>query len=397
MKISTLILILLTTLTAFSQTNWTLSNTGIPTGYSPNDFAKATNGDIYLVASQYNGTSFTPKLLKSTNNGSSWSEITMIGLTNVQNTNSIIFSGSKLLLAGSNSTTASYYVYSSTDNGSNWTLSNTGVPTGYSPNDFATAPNGDVYLVCSHYNGTSFSPNLLKSTDNGSSWSEITMTGLTNVQNPNSIIFNGSKLLLSGSGSGNYYVYSSTDNGSNWTSSNSGVPSGYSVNDFANTTGQEIYAACSQWNGTSFAPHIIISTSAGTNWSEITGLTGLTSLQNTNSIVYTGSNLLLDGSNSSTSSYFVFSSILSTTGIEDASDNIFISIFPNPFSTQLTFFLSDNEEATVSFYDFLGQQILQQTFTNSMTVSTEQLADGIYFYELRNDKGIVKNGRVIKQ
>lgn len=86
------------------------------------------------------------------------------------------------------------------------------------------------------------------------------------------------------------------------------------------------------------------------------------------------------------------------TDVKKTSRNVdFIKIFPNPFSAQLTFSLAGNEQTTVSLYNFLGQQILRQTFTNSTTINTEQLADGIYFYELRNDKGAAKNGKVLKQ
>lgn len=73
------------------------------------------------------------------------------------------------------------------------------------------------------------------------------------------------------------------------------------------------------------------------------------------------------------------------------------NVYPNPFSSQLTFSLADNEQKTVSLYNFLGQQVLQHTFTNSATMSTEQLASGIYFYELRNDKATLKTGKVVKQ
>ena len=76
--------------------------------------------------------------------------------------------------------------------------------------------------------------------------------------------------------------------------------------------------------------------------------------------------------------------------------NVYVSLFPNPFFNQITFSFAVNEPATVSLYSFLGQQILQQTFTNSTTINTEQLADGIYFYELQNDKGTIKTGKVIK-
>jgi len=52
---------------------------------------------------------------------------------------------------------------------------------------------------------------------------------------------------------------------------------------------------------------------------------------------------------------------------------------------------------TIQIYNFLGQQVLKQAFTNSTTINTAQLADGIYFYELRNSKGVIRNGKVIKQ
>jgi hypothetical protein len=84
-------------------------------------------------------------------------------------------------------------------------------------------------------------------------------------------------------------------------------------------------------------------------------------------------------------------------GITDPSINVEALVYPNPFSTQLSFALSYNEPATLVLYDYLGQQVLQKSFTNSTTVNTEQLADGIYFYELRNDKGTLKTGKVVKQ
>jgi len=74
-----------------------------------------------------------------------------------------------------------------------------------------------------------------------------------------------------------------------------------------------------------------------------------------------------------------------------------VTLYPNPFFDNLTFAATDNVPTTVSLYNFFGQQILQQTFTNSTTINTDQLAGGIYFYELRNDKGTLKTGKVVKQ
>lgn len=86
------------------------------------------------------------------------------------------------------------------------------------------------------------------------------------------------------------------------------------------------------------------------------------------------------------------------TNISDGNPNSpQFDIYPNPFSTQLIFSLTSNEQTTVSLYNLFGQQVLQQTFTNSTTINTEQLVSGIYFYELRNNKGVVKTGKVVRE
>ncbi len=89
-------------------------------------------------------------------------------------------------------------------------------------------------------------------------------------------------------------------------------------------------------------------------------------------------------------------SLCSALGIDGHSNIEKLKVYPNPFSNQITFNTSTNEEATVFIYDFLGQQILKQTFSNSTTVNTEQLANGIYFYELKNADRIITTGKVIK-
>ena len=90
--------------------------------------------------------------------------------------------------------------------------------------------------------------------------------------------------------------------------------------------------------------------------------------------------------------------ICSLTGIEKINNDSFSLIFPNPFSNQLNIQYTGNEQTTISIYDFLGQQIIiRKKFTNTTVINLEQLAEGIYFYEIRNEKGLIKNGKVLKQ
>ncbi len=92
-----------------------------------------------------------------------------------------------------------------------------------------------------------------------------------------------------------------------------------------------------------------------------------------------------------------FRMVESWSDVKGINANKEVSVSPNPFSNQLTFSLADNEQTTVLLYNFLGQQVLQQTFTNSTTINTAQLAEGIYFYELRNSKETLKTGKLVKQ
>jgi hypothetical protein len=79
------------------------------------------------------------------------------------------------------------------------------------------------------------------------------------------------------------------------------------------------------------------------------------------------------------------------------SNSLDLRVFPNPFSTQLTFSLTGNEQTILTLYDFLGQNILQENFINSITISTAQMQNGIYLYGLRNNSGAIKTGKIVKQ
>lgn len=114
---------------------------------------------------------------------------------------------------------------------------------------------------------------------------------------------------------------------------------------------------------------------------------------------YLGGRLSLTGLPNFVQSYFVNDTIeyyCSSAGISEILDNNSFSIYPTPFSNQLTFDNTNSEQISVSLFNFSGEQILQETFTNTTTIKTEGLSSGIYFYQLRDVNGFVMSGKVIK-
>ncbi|CAN5539305.1 hypothetical protein BH11BAC1_BH11BAC1_11280 [soil metagenome] len=74
-----------------------------------------------------------------------------------------------------------------------------------------------------------------------------------------------------------------------------------------------------------------------------------------------------------------------------------ISIFPNPFNDNVNILSRGNKLSKIFIYDIAGRILLQKEFTNSITLNTSSLADGVYIYELRNINGTSTKGKVVKQ
>jgi len=73
-----------------------------------------------------------------------------------------------------------------------------------------------------------------------------------------------------------------------------------------------------------------------------------------------------------------------------------ICISPNPFADKLNCATNTNEFSEFILYDIASRELLRQTFTNTASLNTEQLAKGIYIYEVRNKDGLCKKGKVVK-
>jgi len=85
-----------------------------------------------------------------------------------------------------------------------------------------------------------------------------------------------------------------------------------------------------------------------------------------------------------------------TSGISEAKSKVSINLYPNPFENQLIIQCASKAEHTFILYDNLSRIELKETFFGNSIIYTDNLAKGIYFYEIRNTEKQLKTGKVIK-
>jgi uncharacterized repeat protein (TIGR01451 family) len=112
--------------------------------------------------------------------------------------------------------------------------------------------------------------------------------------------------------------------------------------------------------------------------------------------------------------YFDFNSVVLTnktqhrigkelfvTAIPEVSENqnLKVLVYPNPFRTSATFKIeSDNDEQfTLQIIDLQGKTIHRQTFEEKQLTLEKTLFSGMYFYQIKGNKGSVSNGKLIVQ
>ena len=74
-----------------------------------------------------------------------------------------------------------------------------------------------------------------------------------------------------------------------------------------------------------------------------------------------------------------------------------LTIYPNPMLDELKISVDNNVPSEIFLYDIVSRKMLQQKFTNYLTLDTERLEKGIYIYEVRNKNGVIKNGKIVKE
>lgn len=87
----------------------------------------------------------------------------------------------------------------------------------------------------------------------------------------------------------------------------------------------------------------------------------------------------------------------STIGTGEELISMQTKIYPVPFSNTINIWVKSNELTEIIFCNVLSQKVLTHTFVGSAVIGTEHLQAGIYFYELRNGKGVIGKGKLVKE
>jgi len=84
------------------------------------------------------------------------------------------------------------------------------------------------------------------------------------------------------------------------------------------------------------------------------------------------------------------------TNINELSAEAQLKVFPNPFVNNLSIASTFEKQLQFIMYDIVSRRVIQETFTGSSSITTNQLPQGIYFYEINDGVNTIRQGKIIK-
>lgn len=111
---------------------------------------------------------------------------------------------------------------------------------------------------------------------------------------------------------------------------------------------------------------------------------------------YCGTGGFLNFNNHDTVDFWKYAPEDAGIGMPEHASSFSISVFPNPVTDKLNITADSKALLEIILYDITSGKIMQQRFSNHVSLNTASLAKGIYFYELRNMNRVIKAGKVIK-
>jgi hypothetical protein len=92
----------------------------------------------------------------------------------------------------------------------------------------------------------------------------------------------------------------------------------------------------------------------------------------------------------------VSDSVLISVGIDEVNQENNFAVYPNPVGTTLNITSGKYGEYTFLLFDITSRKILQKDFSDATILNTGDLASGVYSYQIKNNSGVVKIGRIEK-
>lgn len=83
-------------------------------------------------------------------------------------------------------------------------------------------------------------------------------------------------------------------------------------------------------------------------------------------------------------------------GIDNKTEDKLLHMYPNPVNDKLNITVNNNQISEINIYDITSRNIFRQSFINSISINTEQLAKGIYVYTFTNKNGVITKGKFVK-
>ncbi len=84
------------------------------------------------------------------------------------------------------------------------------------------------------------------------------------------------------------------------------------------------------------------------------------------------------------------------TSINAINKDVSVKIYPNPFANTLNITVSNNELSEIILFDITSRILMTDKFLSSVSLNTEKLVNGIYFYEIRNEDEVIRKGKIVK-
>lgn len=361
-----------------------------------NWFPTSLPGKIFFLSQGPNGTNFAistdntgPKIYRSIDNGLSWIEV-----HHAAHTNNFFFGGGIAFMDANTAVAAVSFtlgptigdigvdIVRSTDGGATW--NHIGIMNGWGAANAIKKLNDGRILVATSLAG------LWQSTNNGTNWTRVTSFPQVFA---NSIVTNSQGYIFVGRSTAEGYtslIFRSVNGGASWDQFLSeaviGNGNGGEVMDMYIDNNDNIFASLVKFDPPQ--KKLYTSKNNGMDWTEV--ISGIPSDATVYSLTGNSQNILFAGTN--TYGVYKGNDNVSSIGNENQHPEIFTlqQNFPNPFNPETTikYSLASQGKVTLNVFDITGKIV--KTLVNafqpqgdySITFNATDLTSGIYFYKM---------------